>query len=152
MMPSSRSGMPKPKGLSKIKGLPKPRSGLKPPPELKQIKGLQDLPGPRSEVPAGPVDPGMLADIRQALADRRPITALYSTKHRELSPIALGTKGGELHLWAYQFGGESDYKCKCFVVSELSHVEIGQGDCPIPDSDPGPLSCMDEAQGIQYAG
>jgi hypothetical protein len=134
---------------------PNPPSGLKPLPGLKRIKGikgLKGLPGPRSAAPAGTVDPGTLEVIRKALAERLPITATYSKKHRELSPIALGTKGDEVHLWAYQFGGESDYKCKCFLVSGLSHVELGQGDCPIPDSDPGPFSCMDEAQGIEYAG
>jgi len=104
------------------------------------------------KAPAGPVDPNTLNRLERAIAGRQPITAIYSGKHRQLGPIALGTKDGEHRLWAYQFGGESDYKCKCFVVSGLSDVEIGEGTCPTPDFDPGPLSCMDEAQGIQYAG
>src|SRR5215213_4923445 len=112
-------------------------TGHKPLPDMKPLKGLPGLQGPRSAVPTAPVDPNTLDLLRRALAKHLPITAMYSNKHRELSPIALGTKDGEVRLWAYQFGGESDHKCKCLVVSGLSHVEIGQGEYPIPDSDPG---------------
>jgi hypothetical protein len=69
---------------------------------------------------------------------------MYSDKPRELSPIALGTKEGELHLWAYQFGGASSHKCKCFTVAKLSGVNLMQGEWRQPDDDPGPASCIDE--------
>jgi predicted DNA-binding transcriptional regulator YafY len=111
---------------------------------LKGLRGLSDLPGPRSETLNPPVDPEVLTRIQEALFQRRPIAAIYSNTARELSPIALGTKGGELHLWAYQFGGESSHKCKCFTVAKLSGVDLMQDEWRQPDDDPGPGSCIDE--------
>jgi hypothetical protein len=104
---------------------------------------LERLPGPQSTT-TGTVDPEVLTRIQEALFQRRPIRAMYSDKPRELSPIALGTRDGELHLWAYQFGGESSHKCKCFTVAKLSVVESMPGEWHQPNDDPGPGSCIDE--------
>lgn len=140
---------PQPPKPPKAPSGPKPPPGLKRPKGLKGLKGLKDLPdlpglpGPRSSASAGPADPNTLELIERALAERRPMAATYSKKQRELSPLALGTKDGERRLWAYQFGGESDYECKCFIVTKLSDVDVQHGEAPAPDSDPGPATCMD---------
>jgi predicted DNA-binding transcriptional regulator YafY len=115
--------------------------GLKP---LKGLPGLKDLPGPRSSASAKPADPGVLDLIRHALAERRPIAANYSGKHRELIPIELGTKDGKHHLWAYQFGGESTHQSKCLVVADLAGVELLDDPWQEPPADRGPGSCIDE--------
>jgi hypothetical protein len=140
MTPSRRrkSGLPRFKPFPGFKPLP----GLKPLPGIKPLKGLPGLPGPRVKVPAGPVDPNTLNLLERAIAEREPITAMYTGKHRELSPLDLGMKNGELHLWAYQFGGESDYRCKCFVVAKLSEVDAFDGPWQEPTRDRDPGSCI----------
>jgi hypothetical protein len=110
---------------------------------LKGIPNLPGLPGPESKPSPGPVDPHTLAVIRDALTRRRPITARYDGKHRELSPIALGTKDGELNLWAYQFGGESTHKCKCFSVAKFESVDPMLGNWQAAGIDAGPGACID---------
>src|SRR5215212_12030902 len=93
---SRKSGLPGLKDLPAIKPLP----GLKPLPRIQRPKGLPGLSGPPVKAPVGPVDPTTLNRLERAIAERQPITAIYSGKHRELSPLALGMKNGELHLWA----------------------------------------------------
>jgi len=124
--PKRPPGIPKIPGIKKIKGFP----------------GLKPFPGSSSASP-GPVDLHTLALIQDALACRRPIMGTYGKKYRELSPLAIGTKDGEHHLWAYQFGGESDDKCKCFVVAKLNDAALLQKAWQAPASDPGPASCID---------
>jgi hypothetical protein len=143
MSPSRRkpsSPLKPPKDIPKIPGMPKV-PGLAKIPGIKPIKPLT---GPQSKRDASPVDPEVLTRIQEALFQRQPITAMYSDKPRELSPIALGTKDGVLHLWAYQFGGESSHKCKCFIVAKLSVVESMPGEWREPKDDPGLGSCIDE--------
>lgn len=134
-------------GLPRIKPLPgtKPLPGFKPMriKPLKDLPGLPDLPGPRSAPPTVAADPTVLQAIERALLDQRTITALYSERRRELAPLILGTRNGEHRLWAYQFGGESDHRCKCFVVGKLSDVEALDGSWQEPETNPGHDACID---------
>ena len=83
------------------------------------------------------VGQGAVAVIKQAIRAKQSIEAVYQGHPRVLSPHALGWKGDEYHLIAYQTGGTSksgplvpgsDWNWRCMRVAELIGVR--------PSSDP----------------
>jgi hypothetical protein len=103
-------------------------------------------------LPKAPPRPSqeLLSKLQQALVERRPLSALYSKKRCELSPIALGKRDGEFRLWAFQAGGESTHKAKCFVVAKLSKLRPLDGEWQALEQGPVPDNCMTEV--LQHVG
>lgn len=77
--------------------------------------------------------------LREAIAARLPVYAVYDGRKRWLCPHTLGYKNGKLHLLAYQYAGESSSRpivtpvvpsdgppsqWRCIVVGELSDLAI----------------------------
>src|ERR1700747_1403034 len=72
--------------------------------------------------------------LRVAAARRQPVAAVYDGLPRLLCPHVLGRKSGQLHAFAYQFGGSSNSALprtaegggvwRCLAVEKLSQVEL----------------------------
>ena len=72
--------------------------------------------------------------IRAAVAQRRPIAALYKERNRLLCPHRLGwNKDGSPRLLSYQYGGESETglgppeaneNWRCMALEKISKVEL----------------------------
>ena len=71
--------------------------------------------------------------LRLAAARRQPVAAVYENQPRLLCPHVLGRKAGRLHVFCYQFGGNSNSGLavgsegvgawRCLAVEKLSQVE-----------------------------
>jgi len=69
-----------------------------------------------------------------AVARRRPVAAVYDGLLRLVCPHVLGRKAGRLHVFCYQFGGNSASGLakalegmggwRCLAVEKLSQVEL----------------------------
>lgn len=76
--------------------------------------------------------------IKQAILDGKNIKAEYQGYPREMTPHALGMKGGKEHCLFYQFGGRSKSATsfpenspsnwRCVFVGDLKNVEAIGGD------------------------
>ena len=72
--------------------------------------------------------------IKQAIAERKLISAVYHGKQRELCPHVLGWKTDREHALFFQVGGDSskglasDGSWRCLNLYELSEVEIREGE------------------------
>ena len=90
------------------------------------------------------------ARLRQAIQEKRQVVARYDGAVREFCPHALGTKRGERHVLAYQFGGESASglppggEWRCLAVDELADVEVRAGEWHSAPNVFNPQSCLDE--------
>ena len=72
--------------------------------------------------------------VRQAILEKKAITAYYHRQYRELCPHVLGTKNGKRHALFYQFGGQSNSRpiqpdgspdnWRCIDIDALSNVKI----------------------------
>jgi hypothetical protein len=72
--------------------------------------------------------------VWRAVADKRPIEAVYQERRRLLCPHRLGrNREGELRVLCYQYGGESDSglspagspsNWRCIALEKLSRVKL----------------------------
>jgi hypothetical protein len=72
--------------------------------------------------------------VRQAIIERKAISAYYQGRYREMCPHVLGFKNGKRHALFYQFGGESSSRpiepdgssanWRCIAVDALLNVAI----------------------------
>jgi hypothetical protein len=72
--------------------------------------------------------------LRGAAARRQSVAAIYDGLLRLLCPHVLGRKSGRLHMFCYQFGGDSASGLatapegigawRCLAVEKLSQVEL----------------------------
>lgn len=91
--------------------------------------------------------------IRNAVLARDSVSALYQGHLRLLSPFVLGTKAGEAHVLAYQFGGTSHKvlapdgspeNWRCLRVSELTEVNVLPGMWHAPRKGRSFQHCIDQ--------
>jgi hypothetical protein len=90
--------------------------------------------------------------LKQAIAHKRQVVARYDGAIREFCPHALGTKGVERHVLAYQIGGESRSglprtgEWRCFKVDELTDMALRTGPWQSAPNVFNPQSCLDEVE------
>ena len=75
--------------------------------------------------------------LRLAGTRRQPVAATYDGLLRLLCPHVLGRKSGRLHMFCYQFGGDSASGLamasegmrgwRCLAVEKLSRIEVARG-------------------------
>jgi hypothetical protein len=91
--------------------------------------------------------------IRNAVVERDCVSAWYQGKLRLFSPVVLGTKAGEPHVLAYQFGGTSRQPLgpdgsprnwRCLRVSELTEVNLVPGVWHTTGRRKGAQNCIDQ--------
>ncbi len=101
---------------------------------------------------AVPTDPNYDL-IRNAVLGRCSVSAWYQGHLRLLSPFVLGTKVGDPHVLAYQFGGTSHKKLvpdgspenwRCLRVSELTEVNVLPGMWHAPRKGRSFQHCVDQ--------
>jgi hypothetical protein len=77
---------------------------------------------------------GTYERLRQAIVERRQVTAMYKGRRRWMCPHVLGTKQGRAQCLFYQFGGESSSgpvtpgsraNWRCIPIAELEDLEVG---------------------------
>jgi hypothetical protein len=72
--------------------------------------------------------------IKQAIAEKKLISAVYHERRRDLCPHVLGWKAEREHALFFQIGGESTKglaitgSWRCLNLDELSEVEIVDGE------------------------
>jgi hypothetical protein len=90
--------------------------------------------------------------LREAILERRQVTAVYRGLPREFCPHILGTKGDKQHCLGYQFGGLSTCGAivpgsannwRCFDVDELSQVALRDGPWFAASNWDGRPTCVD---------
>lgn len=90
--------------------------------------------------------------IRRAIEEGKQVIATYHGRLREMSPHALGrNKDDREQAHFYQFGGESNSgvivegspaNWRCMAVSELSEIELRDGDLFTADNHSVPSNCL----------
>ena len=90
-----------------------------------------------------------------AVANRRPMGALYHGRRRLLCPHRLGrNRQGQLRVLCYQYGGESESglqpdgspaNWRCIAVEKLSAVELLEGVWRTAPNHSRPASCIADA-------
>ena len=91
--------------------------------------------------------------LRLAATRRQPVAATYDGLPRLLCPHVLGRKSGRLHVFCYQFGGNSNSGLptasgrvgdwRCLAVERLSRVEL-RADAWHTESRSPRQTCIDE--------
>jgi hypothetical protein len=91
--------------------------------------------------------------LRLAAARRQPVAATYDGLLRLLCPHVLGQKSGQLRVFCYQFGGNSNSGLpgasqgmggwRCLTVKKLSQVEL-RADAWHTESRSPQQTCIDE--------
>jgi hypothetical protein len=92
--------------------------------------------------------------VRQAILERKGITAHYHGYYREMCPHVIGTKRGREQALCYQFGGQSSSgfiqpdgspdNWRCIVIADLSGVQIVDVDTWHTAADHSrPQTCVD---------
>ena len=91
--------------------------------------------------------------IKNAIETKKPISAIYRQKYRELCPHVLGTKDGRYQALFYQFGGESTSglatdgsrnNWRCMFLDELTDVTQIEGEWHSAPNHSRPQSCVDQ--------
>jgi hypothetical protein len=91
--------------------------------------------------------------IRNAVLARDNVSAWYQGHLRLISPFVLGTKAGDPHVLAYQFGGTSHRELapegsqenwRCLRVSELTEVKVLPGMWHAPHIGRSFQHCIDQ--------
>jgi hypothetical protein len=90
-----------------------------------------------------------------AVANRRPIRAIYKERPRRLCPQRLGrNRTGQLRLLCYQYGGESESgleplgsaaNWRCIVLEKLRAVELVEGSWKTAPNHSRPATCVIDA-------
>src|ERR1700692_549547 len=91
--------------------------------------------------------------LRLAAARRQPVVATYDGLLRVLCPHVLGRKSGRLHMFCYQFGGDSASGLtmasegmggwRCLAVEKLGQVQL-RADAWHPEPRSPRQTCIDE--------
>jgi hypothetical protein len=94
--------------------------------------------------------------IRLAVAQRRPIGALYHDLERLLCPHRLGwNRKGDQRVLSYQYGGESETglgppgtkeNWRCMALQELSDVELLEGCWHTAENHSRPAHCIERVE------
>ena len=91
--------------------------------------------------------------VKQAIAEKKLISAVYHGKQRELCPHVLGWKADREHALFFQIGGDSakglasDGAWRCLNLDELSEVEIVEGEFRTgPGYYDNPQKCVDRIE------
>lgn len=91
--------------------------------------------------------------IKQAIADKKLISAVYHDRLRDLCPHVLGWKADREHALFFQIGGDSskglatDGAWRCLNLDELSEVEIRDGEFRTgPGYYDNPQKCVDKIE------
>lgn len=90
--------------------------------------------------------------LTRAIRERRPVTAWYDGVRRVFCPHALGTKGRQRHVLAYQFAGGStsslppEGEWRCFDVAKLADAALHEGPWFTAPNLFNPQSCLDEIE------
>jgi len=91
--------------------------------------------------------------IRQAIAERKLISAVYHGLQRDLCPHVLGWKGEREHALFFQVGGDSAKglavagSWRCLNLDELAEVEIRDGEFLTgPGYYDNPQKCVDKIE------
>lgn len=93
--------------------------------------------------------------VRQAIATKQPISAVYNGKTRLFCPHVIGqSKKGALQSLCYQFGGESSSRpieadgssanWRCVDVSNLSNVQFVDGPWHTAPVHTRPQTCVSQ--------
>jgi hypothetical protein len=92
--------------------------------------------------------------VREAILEKKAITAYYNGQYREMCPHVLGMKNGKRHALFYQFGGQSNSRriqpdgssdnWRCVDIDALSNVKVVDVDTwhSAPDHS-RPQTCVD---------
>ena len=93
--------------------------------------------------------------IWTAVANKRPIKAIYKEKLRLFCPHRLGrNQAGQSRVLCYQYGGDSESglgpagspaNWRCIVLEKLRRVELLQGSWKTAPNHSRPASCVTEA-------
>ena len=93
--------------------------------------------------------------VWRAVADKRPIEAVYQKRRRLFCPHRLGrNREGELRVLCYQYGGESDSglgpadspsNWRCIALEKLSRVKLLGDRWRTAPNHSRPSSCIAEA-------
>jgi hypothetical protein len=91
--------------------------------------------------------------IKQAIAEKKLVSAVYHERRRELCPHVLGWKGEREHALFFQVGGDStkglasDGSWRCLNLDELTDVEIIEGEFRTgPGYYDSPQKCVDKIE------
>ena len=76
---------------------------------------------------------GHVSLLREAMRELRPVYAVYGGLPREFCPHVLGRGSGSLHVFVWQFGGESSRQeslpeWRCFRIAGLSELRLLDGE------------------------
>jgi hypothetical protein len=89
--------------------------------------------------------------VRDAIVNRKIVTATYRGKKRVLCPHVIGTKNGRRQALFYQFAGESSSglgpdgdpeNWRCMFLDELSAVTAEVGDWHTAPNHSRPQTCV----------
>jgi len=93
--------------------------------------------------------------IKQAILERKQVTAIYDGRYRELCPHQLGTnKEGRYQCLFYQFGGDSSSgpvvdggldNWRCLPLDGLVDVHLRDGEWHSAPNYENPASCLEKA-------
>jgi hypothetical protein len=98
------------------------------------------------------VNNDVYALIRDAIVNRRQVTAQYDNYYREMCPHALGTKRGHQHALFFQFAGESSRGLppggmwRCMDLSALQNVRVRDGEWHTGTRHSRPQNCIDHVE------
>jgi uncharacterized protein len=91
--------------------------------------------------------------IKQAIAEKNLVSAIYHEKRRELCPHVLGWKADREHALFFQVGGESAKglaitgSWRCLSLDELSELDIIEGEFRTgPGYYDNPQKCVDKIE------
>jgi hypothetical protein len=93
------------------------------------------------------------AAIKEAIENKKIVTATYRGKTRIMCPHTLGTKRGRLQALFYQFAGESisglgpdgdPENWRCMFLDELSECSISEGQWHTAPNHSRPQTCVDQ--------
>ncbi|MBL5922788.1 hypothetical protein I7V28_17050 [Lelliottia amnigena] len=91
--------------------------------------------------------------IKDAILNKKQITAVYDGYFREMCPHALGTKNGKQQALFFQFGGESSkgkidstspFNWRCLRLVDLEDVRIRDGEWYTADNHSKAQTCVDQ--------
>jgi hypothetical protein len=91
--------------------------------------------------------------IKQAIIEKKLVSAVYHERPRDLCPHVLGWKADREHALFFQVGGDSakglasDGAWRCLNLDELSEVEIYEGEFRTgPGYYDNPQKCVDKIE------
>jgi hypothetical protein len=83
--------------------------------------------------------------LRQALIERRRVTAIYDGLPREFCPHCLGTRNGKQRVLGWQYAGQSQHPLpgwRCLDIARLSAIRVVDGTWETGGSHTRPQVCI----------